>query len=478
MIRTYGRRTRCDARNFSQTSLLDSDGGGSDDPDPRELSFSQDSHQERRHGLTVAFSSQESSPWSLDPDLSPLSLHEPEDPFALGEEDARRTEEKGRKLKRGSSGGVAASETSTLLETQEFGEMMEHVDEVNFALDGLQPWQPARIRRASLLSLLNICCMAQRRRLLRARGMFDKIIDAILGLNFDDSLSTMAASTLFYVMANDVEADGLLDSRACLRFLLKLLNPPISHSVEKKAPKFRFNLLEKQKPQTLNSAIKGDDSSSRAIFLKVKEILVSCNAIKSIGESEYDMKRPELSSRWIALLTMEKACSSTVSFEDATETNRKVGGNFKETLRELKGLDAIFDVITDCHSTLQDLFEKKSSSIIASKNVDSAALESVVHLLKCLKIMENVTFMSKHNQDYLLNMKPKLDSGGSPLSFVCIIISCIKILSGLSLLQNTSNSSTDGKLTILPKGIVSLSASEVCQKEKNTGLSFIFLLCY
>lgn len=93
-----------------------------------------------------------------------------------------------------------------------------------------------------------------------------------------------------------------------------LLNPPISHSVEKKPPKVRFNLLEIHKPQTLNSAIKGTDSSSRAIISKVKEILVSCNEIKSGNENVDDMKRPEFSSKWIALLIMEKACLSTVSF--------------------------------------------------------------------------------------------------------------------------------------------------------------------
>uniref|UniRef100_A0A7N2N1V4 Wings apart-like protein C-terminal domain-containing protein n=1 Tax=Quercus lobata TaxID=97700 RepID=A0A7N2N1V4_QUELO len=44
------------------------------------------------------------------------------------------------------------------MEAQEFGEMiMEHVDEVNFALDGLRKPQPVRIRRASLLSICATC---------------------------------------------------------------------------------------------------------------------------------------------------------------------------------------------------------------------------------------------------------------------------------------------------------------------------------
>ena len=31
----------------------------------------------------------------------------------------------------------------------------------------------------------------------------------------------------------------------------------------------------------------------------------------------------------------------------------RLGGNFKETLRESRGLDNIFDVIVNCHSELE-----------------------------------------------------------------------------------------------------------------------------
>jgi hypothetical protein len=56
------------------------------------------------------------------------------------------------------------------LEAQESGEMMEHMDEVNFAMDGLSPGQPLRTRRASLISILSIFGTRQRRRLLRTHG--------------------------------------------------------------------------------------------------------------------------------------------------------------------------------------------------------------------------------------------------------------------------------------------------------------------
>ncbi|CAD6213063.1 unnamed protein product [Miscanthus lutarioriparius] len=54
------------------------------------------------------------------------------------------------------------------MEVEEYGEMMESMDEVTFALDGLRPGAQKRTRRASLLALLGICASAERRRPPRA----------------------------------------------------------------------------------------------------------------------------------------------------------------------------------------------------------------------------------------------------------------------------------------------------------------------
>ncbi|PKA60410.1 hypothetical protein AXF42_Ash008470 [Apostasia shenzhenica] len=498
IVRTYGRKARCVGRSLSDTSILDASGSsGADESDYREVSLSQGGFQDCRHGLAAAFSSQDSSPWSLDPDLLPSSIPEAEDPFAVSllpdweEEEERGIGKKGRNLKRGSSGelkcskpSATASSTSTLMEAQEFGEMMEHVDEVNFALDGLRPGQPARIRRASLLSLLNICSTAQRRRLLRARGMARRIIDAILGLNLDDSPCALAAATVFYVLASDVEDDLCLDSPSCVRFLVKLLDPPKIAIAEKKSSNINFTLLGKSRPQLLNNAVKGADSSSSAIISKVHEILVSCKEIKPPRVDDNVTKRPELSSKWIALLTMEKACLSTVSFEDTPDVARRVGGNFKEKLREFQALDAIFGIIADCHSTLEEWFKVKSHLGSEFEEGDGNALESVVLLLKCLKIMENAIFLSKDNQDYLLNMKAKLDSEGLTSSFVGVVLKIIKFLSGVLLLQSTSSISMNGKSNCSFKdeqdvpstafcGIADspTESSKLCHKDQNSSTS-------
>ncbi|CAN6573276.1 unnamed protein product [Malus baccata var. baccata] len=68
---------------------------------------------------------------------------------------------------------------------------------------------------------------------------------------------------------------------------------------------------------------------------------------------EGEMENPELCPKWIALLTMEKACLSTISLEETTGAVRKLGGNFREKLRELRGLDAVFEVTMDCHSNME-----------------------------------------------------------------------------------------------------------------------------
>ncbi|PKI40114.1 hypothetical protein CRG98_039486 [Punica granatum] len=139
-----------------------------------------------------SYSDEEDDDDVLDPYRDSLSSQEtapPADIFAFSSQDSANFDSGGgvsRKPKRQKRGEVVGKgdrpadlgfvdysvlrATSTLMETQEFGEMMEHVDEVNFALDGLRKGQPARIRRASLLSLLQICGTSQQRRLLRSHG--------------------------------------------------------------------------------------------------------------------------------------------------------------------------------------------------------------------------------------------------------------------------------------------------------------------
>ncbi|KAM7263079.1 hypothetical protein ACFE04_000762 [Oxalis oulophora] len=331
--------------------------------------------------------------------------------------------------------------TSTLMETQEFGEMMEHVDEVNFAMDGLKEGQPVRIRRASLLSLLSICGTTQRRRVLRSHGMAKTIIDAVLGIRLDDSSCNMAAAALFYVLSCDGQDERLLESPRCIRFLIKCLKPISFVAAKDKTKKIGSKLLALCKDADFSRDVtKMSDSSCAAIVSEVQDILISCKEMKSNRVADSGVKRPELDAEWIALLTLEKGCLSKISFED-TGTVRKTGGNFKEVLRELGGLDAVFEVTLKCHSEMKVWLERNSSSIQGLK--DNLDLQNLSVLLKCLKIMENATFLSNDNQSHLLEMEGNLYSHGSRITFMQLVMSIIKTLSGRCMRKSSASSSNN-----------------------------------
>ncbi|AQK90315.1 WAPL (Wings apart-like protein regulation of heterochromatin) protein [Zea mays] len=133
---------------------------------------------------------------------------------------------------------------------------------------------------------------------------------------------------LAFSMKKTVQDNNLLSSETCVHFLLKLLNPPVN-VVDAKAP------------------------SIEDILSKVEEIFLSCKEIKPADRDYKRTTRPELCSKWLALLTMEKACLSVVALEDTSDMVLELGGNFKETLRQLGGLDDIFNVMVNCHSELE-----------------------------------------------------------------------------------------------------------------------------
>ncbi|CAA0812624.1 WAPL (Wings apart-like protein regulation of heterochromatin) protein [Striga hermonthica] len=274
--------------------------------------------------------------------------------------------------------------TATLMETQESGEMMEHEDEVNFALDGLKKGQPVAVHRASLLSLLTICGTAQQRRLLKVHGMAEIILDAVLGLNFDDMPCNVAAAALVYVLTVDGQNDYLLDSPSCIHFLIKMLKPLSPSVVKEKALPVGSKLLSLcRSVGLLQEPAKGTDSSS-TIMLQVREILVNCKEMKSRDDSH--------------------------------------GGEWSE-----------------------------KSPTFALDSREISGLESLVLLLKCLKIMENALFLSNDNQRHLLEMKGSFDGQRAPRSFTKLVLSVIKILSGVSLLRNSSPSnSKDEKVGCIP----------------------------
>ncbi|CAH2047843.1 unnamed protein product [Thlaspi arvense] len=414
MERTYGRRkpgmqrTLSDSLNdsVSQSEYLSSSSSLSPEIEP----FS-----------GFPFSSQDSSSlWNSSSRSTFL-----DDDFSQNDGGARRA-------KRPRNGGGAFGLTSTLMEAQEFGELIENEDEVNFALDGLKKGHQVRIRRAALSSLLSICESQYQRRSLRAQGISQSIIDAILGLSLDDVPSNLAAATLFFVLTADVRDDHFMESPNSIKFLIKLLKPVVSASTKGKPRNIGSRLLSIIKDvDSGRDAANTNNSSSCDILSRAHEIHANCKEFRLIDSYKTEKMRPELSTKWVALLAIEKACLSKISFDDTSGTVQKNGGTFKEKLRELGGLEAVFDVVMECQAVMERWVAEDTLSVQDIK--DELNKQSLILLLKCLKIMENATFLSTENQNHLLGFKNSMGSHGSRLSFTELMLSVIKMLSGLQL---------------------------------------------
>jgi hypothetical protein len=152
ILRAYMRRSR---------SFSDGEGGVSSSQDAFDCDDAADLLvSSASQPLPLPPSQESSSMWDFDEDPPPS----PPRP---------RPEGRRRGTRRGGWELVEAptvAPTATLMEAEEYGEMMESVDEVTFTLDGLRPAAQKRTRRASLLALLGIYASAERHRVLRSQG--------------------------------------------------------------------------------------------------------------------------------------------------------------------------------------------------------------------------------------------------------------------------------------------------------------------
>jgi hypothetical protein len=105
---------------------------------------------------------------------------------------------------------------------------------------------------------------------------------------------------------------------------------------------------------------------------------------------------------WLLIRKLHDLCHA-----DNSGAARKADGFFKERLRELGGLDTICNLAASCLCNLQDALEEEETEE-DKRSRGFKALEKceknggVGMLLRCLRVMENVTFLSELNQVSLL----------------------------------------------------------------------------
>lgn len=112
-----------------------------------------------------------------------------------------------------------------------------------------------------------------------------------------------------------------MESPNCIQFLIKLLKPVASVSAKVKPRNIGSRLLSVIKDvDAARDAASTHDSSSCDVLSRVHEIHANCKEFRLIDSYEIEKMRPELSTKWVALLAIEKACLSKISFDGTSSS--------------------------------------------------------------------------------------------------------------------------------------------------------------
>ncbi|XP_060063972.1 wings apart-like protein homolog isoform X2 [Ylistrum balloti] len=242
-------------------------------------------------------------------------------------------------------------------ECQEYGETQEFADDVEYLLAGLQEGQPMSTRCLSCTGLAQKCILPAFRMHLRAHGTVAKIFSSLQDACTDPSLALCTALLMFMLSRDRLNMDLDGDS---LDLMLKLLGVD----------------NQEQLSATITASGKRALNRNRA---RVGEVYMQL-------QLECGTKLPDLESISTGNLAMESLLSLT---------SRRAGEWFKEELRTLGALDHIVDTVCSCIEAVGD-----DTTLLTDSTI-----ENLKKIDRCLRVLENVTFVNTENQTYLISYK-------------------------------------------------------------------------
>ncbi|XP_078658905.1 wings apart-like protein homolog isoform X1 [Branchiostoma floridae x Branchiostoma belcheri] len=234
----------------------------------------------------------------------------------------------------------------------ELGESQEFLDDIEYLLDGLKNTESAGTRCLSLISLATKCLAPIFRLHLRANSTINKVFGELQDAASDPALSLCTALLMYMLSRDRMNMD--LDS-TCLQLMIQLLS------------------VDAQPAEPTGGAVQGREYNK--IREKVQQLCEKTNN-----------KHLKMNTISAGLLAME--CLLTL-------TSKRAGDAFKEEVRKLGGLDRLADMVMGCEACLGD----------GEKKPDDPAMLRLRKMDRCLRVLENVTFMNTDNQGYLLNYK-------------------------------------------------------------------------
>lgn len=250
----------------------------------------------------------------------------------------------------------------------EFGETQEFNDDIEYLLEGVQSCNGIGTRCLSVLSLATKCMVPSFRIHVRAHGTAPKIFSALMDAPSDPNLALCTATLLFILSQDRLTMD--LDAGS-LSLMLQLLETD----------------PEEIDPEMLSqsSSEDGDVLIGRVQVSKNREkVRQLCEQMKQKGHARH--------------LNLDKINTGNLAMETLLSlTSRKAGEWFKEEMRSLGGLDHLVDTVKACvgYFSPEDPME----------DPEDIQLDRIRKIDRCLRVLENVTYMNGDNQAYLLHFK-------------------------------------------------------------------------
>lgn len=241
---------------------------------------------------------------------------------------------------------------------QESGESQQYSDDIEYLLDGLKSNVGNATKCLSTISLVEKSTVPSFRMHLRAHSTIARIFTALKDAAEDPCLA-LCTSGLMYMLSKD-RLNMDLD-RNSLSLLVQLLSIDSESILSQRTPE------EKEEYQKTRARLWG----------------IVKNAAKGSSTNQlFGIDEQTLSSGFFA---MESLLSLT---------SKRSGEWFKEELRFAGGLEHMANTVA------------KVTETVSSANTDPAKID-LVHLRtlnRCVRVLENVTFMNTDNQQYLLEL--------------------------------------------------------------------------
>jgi len=247
---------------------------------------------------------------------------------------------------------------ATLHEVQETGEAMCFADDADFALGGVGEGMGRGVRRRSAMKLAELCLSHRGARLVQSQGLAPRFLTAASGLaRAADPVLRSTAGCLLYALGALGGDRGCLNAGEVLGVLGGLLESDRSVAGEAGEPRGR--------------TLPGQDVEARLRKLVLSRVVQPCSMPEALAEDA------ALGAVALALLALEAATTTATSSASAAV----LSGEVKEKLEGAGVLEA--------------------TAALLERNLGERGLKNSWIGMKCLKVLENSTFLHQGNAEFL-----------------------------------------------------------------------------